>query len=49
MQSQATVPHDMICKDKFLVQSTVVPDGTTDEAVDNSTVSYYGVCSPLIQ
>lgn len=31
MQAQKLAPPDMVCKDKFLVQSTVVPEGTTDE------------------
>lgn len=30
MQAQRAAPPDMICKDKFLIQSTVVPPGTTD-------------------
>ncbi|KAI7981371.1 Vesicle-associated protein 2-2 [Camellia lanceoleosa] len=34
MQAQKLAPPDMICKDRFLVQSTVVPAGTTDEDVD---------------
>ncbi|KAI8025983.1 Vesicle-associated protein 2-2 [Camellia lanceoleosa] len=34
MQAQKLAPPDMICKDRFLVQSTVVPAGTKDEDVD---------------
>ncbi|KAL7234961.1 hypothetical protein ACSBR1_018436 [Camellia fascicularis] len=34
MQAPKLAPPDMICKDRFLVQSTVVPAGTTDEDVD---------------
>ncbi|KAL6989578.1 hypothetical protein U1Q18_015331 [Sarracenia purpurea var. burkii] len=36
MQAQKVAPPDMICKDKFLVQSTVVPAGTTDEDINPS-------------
>lgn len=38
MQAQRTAPVDMICKDKFLVQGTVVPPGTTDEDITSATV-----------
>ncbi|KAF7138437.1 hypothetical protein RHSIM_Rhsim07G0176500 [Rhododendron simsii] len=37
MQAQKSAPLDMVCKDKFLVQSTVVPEGTTDEDINAST------------
>ncbi|KAK4801376.1 hypothetical protein SAY86_021863 [Trapa natans] len=33
MQAQRSVPPDTSCKDKFLVQSTVVPAGTVDEDI----------------
>ncbi|KAK2977365.1 hypothetical protein RJ640_013344 [Escallonia rubra] len=36
MQAQRVIPSDMICKDKFLLQSTVVPEGTTDEDITPS-------------
>ncbi|KAI3894953.1 hypothetical protein MKW92_013894 [Papaver armeniacum] len=36
MQAQKIVPPDMQCKDKFLVQSTIVPFGTTEEAITPS-------------
>jgi len=36
MQAQKLAPPDMVCKDKFLVQSTVVPEGTTDEDINAS-------------
>lgn len=36
MQAQAVAPPDMVCKDKFLIQSTVVPVGTTDEDITAS-------------
>ena len=38
MQGQNSAPTDLICKDKFLVQSTIVPDGTMDEDVKSSMV-----------
>ncbi|XP_059651056.1 vesicle-associated protein 1-4-like [Cornus florida] len=37
MQAQRSAPPDMICEDKFLVQSTVVPEGTTKEDITAST------------
>ncbi|GFY94828.1 vamp/synaptobrevin-associated protein 27-2 [Actinidia rufa] len=36
MQAHRLAPPDMICNDKFLVQSTVVPSGTTDEDITSS-------------
>ncbi|CAN1285285.1 Vesicle-associated protein 2-2 [Linum perenne] len=33
MQAQKVAPPDMICKDKFLIQTTVVPIGTSDEDI----------------
>ncbi|PSS10177.1 Vesicle-associated protein 2-2, N-terminally processed like [Actinidia chinensis var. chinensis] len=36
MQAQKVAPPDMICKDKFLVQCTVVSAGTTDEDINSS-------------
>lgn len=39
MQAQKLAPPDMVCKDKFLVQSAVVPEGTTDEDINASMVS----------
>jgi len=33
MQAQRVAPPDMQCKDKFLIQSTVVPYGTTEEDI----------------
>ncbi|KAL7239364.1 hypothetical protein ACSBR2_005301 [Camellia fascicularis] len=36
MQAQRVAPPDMICKDKFLVQSTVVPAGTSDDDITPS-------------
>ncbi|KAK3418478.1 hypothetical protein EUGRSUZ_H04423 [Eucalyptus grandis] len=36
MQAQRTAPADMKCKDKFLIQGTVVPPGTTDEDITSA-------------
>ncbi|KAM4119365.1 hypothetical protein ACJW30_03G052900 [Castanea mollissima] len=36
MQAQRTAPPDMVCKDKFLIQSTSVPAGTIDEDITPS-------------
>ncbi|GAV63398.1 Motile_Sperm domain-containing protein [Cephalotus follicularis] len=33
MQAQRVAPPDLECKDKFLIQSTVVPFGTTEEDI----------------
>ncbi|KAJ4969229.1 hypothetical protein NE237_015930 [Protea cynaroides] len=33
MQAQQETPPDMQCKDKFLIQSTIVPFGTTEEDI----------------
>lgn len=45
MQAQRTAPPDMECKDKFLIQSTIVPLGTTDENIMPSMVS---LCSFVV-
>ncbi|KAJ7955036.1 Vesicle-associated protein 2-2-like [Quillaja saponaria] len=39
MQAQRILPHDMQCKDKFLVQSTIVPFGTTEEDITSEMFS----------
>lgn len=39
MQGQKTAPPDMQLKDKFLVQATVVPFGTTEEDIIPEFVS----------
>ncbi|XP_043708955.1 vesicle-associated protein 2-1-like isoform X1 [Telopea speciosissima] len=36
MQAQREAPPDMQCKDKFLIQSTIVPFGTTEEDIKPS-------------
>ncbi|KAF5740571.1 hypothetical protein HS088_TW11G00645 [Tripterygium wilfordii] len=36
MQAQKVAPPDIVCKDKFLIQSTVVPDKTTEEDITAS-------------
>lgn len=38
MQAQRTAPSDMLCKDKFLIQCTVVPFGTSEEEIPSSMV-----------
>ncbi|KAB5556318.1 hypothetical protein DKX38_007227 [Salix brachista] len=37
MQAQKVAPPVMVCKDKFLIQSTVVPVGTTEKDITSST------------
>ncbi|XWS58492.1 hypothetical protein CRYUN_Cryun08bG0038900 [Craigia yunnanensis] len=37
MQAQREAPPDMICRDKFLIQSTVVPAGTSAEDITSAT------------
>ncbi|XP_015573294.1 vesicle-associated protein 2-2 isoform X1 [Ricinus communis] len=39
MQAQKVAPPDFLCKDKFLVQSTIVPFGTTDEDITSGMFS----------
>lgn len=39
MQAFKEPPPDMVCKDKFLIQSTAVPAETTDEDITASMVS----------
>ncbi|XP_030467030.1 vesicle-associated protein 2-2-like [Syzygium oleosum] len=39
MQAPRSVPTDMICKDKFLIQGTVVPPGTTEEDITSGMFS----------
>lgn len=41
MQAQRTAPPDMQCKDKFLIQSTVVPFGTTEDDITSDMVRLY--------
>ncbi|XP_022640930.1 vesicle-associated protein 2-2 isoform X1 [Vigna radiata var. radiata] len=36
MQAQREIPEDMVCKDKFLIQGTVVPAETTSDEVTSS-------------
>lgn len=38
MQAQHVAPPDRQCKDKFLIQSTVVPFGTTEEDIASDMV-----------
>ncbi|KAJ7980202.1 Vesicle-associated protein 2-2-like [Quillaja saponaria] len=39
MQAQHMMPPDMQCKDKFLIQSTIVPSGTTEEDITSDMFS----------
>ena len=38
MQAQRVAPPDLMCKDKFLIQSTVVPFGTAEEDITSDMV-----------
>ena len=38
MQAQSVAPLDMVCKDKFLIQSTVVPIETTIDDITSTTM-----------
>lgn len=40
MQAQKEAPPDMQCRDKFLVQSVIVPNGTTDKDLNQEMVSW---------
>ncbi|KHG16837.1 Vesicle-associated 2-2 -like protein [Gossypium arboreum] len=39
MQAQRVAPPDLICKDKFLIQSTVIPFGTAEENITSDIFS----------
>ena len=39
MQAQREAPPDMQCKDKFLVQSVILPDDIEDKEVSQEFVS----------
>ncbi|XP_021742353.1 vesicle-associated protein 2-2-like isoform X1 [Chenopodium quinoa] len=43
MQALKTAPADMTCKDKFLVQSTIVPEGTMEEDITSEMFVKDGV------
>jgi hypothetical protein len=40
MQGQKESPPDMQCKDKFLLQSVVAPDGTTTKDITSDMVGW---------
>lgn len=40
MQAQRAAPPDMQCKDKFLIQSTVIPFGSTEEDITSDMVRF---------
>lgn len=42
MLAQRTAPPDMQCKDKFLVQGTIIPPGTSEEDITSDVVR---ICS----
>ncbi|KAK9735365.1 hypothetical protein RND81_04G201600 [Saponaria officinalis] len=39
MQAPKEVPADLTCKDKFLIQNTIVPDGTLEENITSEMFS----------
>ncbi|XP_021290209.1 vesicle-associated protein 2-2-like isoform X2 [Herrania umbratica] len=39
MQAQRVAPPDLMCKDKFLIQSTIVPFGTAEEDITSDMFS----------
>lgn len=41
MQAQKSAVPEMQCKDKFLIQTTVVPFGTTEEEITPGMVGYH--------
>ncbi|XP_076887395.1 vesicle-associated protein 3-1-like [Bidens hawaiensis] len=42
MQAQKVAPPDLICSDKFLIQSTIVPSGTTEDRIMSTTFAKEG-------
>lgn len=50
MQAQKSAPLDMQCKDKFLIQSTVAPFGTSEEDIMPGLVRViYRQCNGLLK
>lgn len=49
MQAQRAAPPDMICKDKFLIQTMVVPVGTTEEMITSSLVCVFNSFSSKLR
>lgn len=41
MQAQKEAPPDMQCKDKFLLQSVVAPDGTATKDITADMVGWF--------
>lgn len=41
MQAQRVAPPDLQCKDKFLIQCTVIPFGTTEQEITSEMVRSY--------
>ncbi|GMI69807.1 vamp/synaptobrevin-associated protein 27-2 [Hibiscus trionum] len=39
MQAQSVAPPDLMCKDKFLIQSRVIPLGTAEEDITSNIFS----------
>ena len=48
MQAFKEPPPDMACKDKFLIQSTAVPEETTDEDITASMVIRLSLSIPKL-
>lgn len=40
MQAQKEAPPDMQCRDKFLIQSVIAPNGATNKDVTQELVGY---------
>jgi hypothetical protein len=51
MQAQRTAPPDMNCKDKFLILSTVVPYGTTEDDITSDMVRtcFFNLFYPILR
>lgn len=47
MQAQKEAPADMQCKDKFLLQSVKVNDGTMAKDINAEMVTYVQECCEL--
>lgn len=45
MQAQKLAPPDLQCKDKFLIQCTVIPFGTSEEDITSDMVKFGGSLS----
>lgn len=49
MQAQQVAPPVLHCRDKFLIQGTIVPFGTSEEDITADVVGFAAICSLIFQ